>query len=314
MTIRSAPSVPEGIYTPIPTFYKSQKFAVDFETTVKHAQMLHKAGITGLVVSGSMGESTNLTLQERCNSLKSIRDAIPDPNFKLIAGVPPSNVADVIAESQLAADNGADFLIVLVPGYFGPNLVNQQGIVDYFQYVASGSALPIIIYNYPNTCNNVNINIETFATLSQHPNIVGVKLTHYNFDMYTLLGYDSSFEANNFRSFTGLGQVLVPSLSVNLFGTIDGLSGIFPKSMVKLYQLYRAGQYEEAATLQFLVTRVDLMITELNMLGVKHALNQIYGFGECHSGRPPLSKAVNLTAYNKYAEDIKRLLDYEQKL
>ena len=66
--------------------------------------------------------------------------------------------------------------------------------------------------------------------------------------------------------------------------------------------------------MQFLVTRVDLMITELNMLGVKHALNLIYGFGECLSGRPPLSKAVNLTAYNKYAEDIKRLLDYEQKL
>lgn len=314
MTIRSAPFVPEGIYTPIPTFYKSQKFSVDLETIVKHAQMLHEAGIAGLVVSGSMGESINLTLQERCNSLKAIRDAIPDPNFKLIAGIPPSSAADAIAESQLAADNGADFLIVLVPGYFGPTLVHQQGIVEYFQDVASGSAIPIIIYNYPNTCNNVNIDIQTFATLAQHPNIVGVKLTHYNFDMYTLLGYDSSFEANNFRSFTGLGQVLVPSLSLNLFGAIDGLSGIFPKSMVKLYQLYRAGQYEQAATLQFLVTRVDLMITELNMLGVKHALNQIYGFGECLSGRPPLSRVVNIDAYNKYAEDVKKLLAYEQKL
>lgn len=88
-----------------------------------------------------------------------------------------------------------------------------------------------------------------------------------------------AYEANNFRPFTGLGQVLIPSLSVGMFGAIDGLSGIFPNDGVK----------EKALQLQYIITKVDLMITELNVVGVKQLLKDVYGFGEIISGRQLLS-------------------------
>lgn len=310
----TAKEVPSGIYTPIPTFFTKSKNSVDYDTMEKHVQMLSACKINGVVVSGSMGEGTNLTLKERAKSVEVARNAVADKSFKIIAGAGLGSVEDIVEESVLAAAKGADFIMALVPGYFGPNLVTQEGIIAYFEGVADKSALPLIIYNYPNTCNNVTLTYSTFRKLAEHPNIVGVKLTHYNFDMYTLLGHDPFFEANNFKSFTGLGQVLGPALSVSIFGAIDGLSGIFPKTMVKLYNLYIEGKVKEAAELQWLVTKVDLMITELNVLGVKYALHDIYGLGEKLEGRPPLSKPVNLQAYESYAADIEKLKQYEESI
>lgn len=315
MTVAESSILGKGIYTPITTYFKNDgKYTLDVDTQVRHALMLYNSGIHGLVVSGGMGEATNITRSERNLALKAIRSAIPDKNFKLIAGIPPSSAADVIAESEDCKNSGADFIIVLVPGYFGPSLVSQTGIIDYFTNVGDYSALPIVIYNYPGTCNNVNITIDTFEELSKHENIVAVKLTHFNLDVYTMLANNKSLEVNNFRPFTGLGQVLIPALSVGIFGAIDGLSGIFPKCMLQLMKLYEEGEAEKALELQYLISKVDLMVSDLNVVGVKYALQQIYGYGECITGRPPLSKPVDLNAYKKYESDIKKLTEIETSL
>lgn len=314
MTFNNSSVIPKGIFTPMPTYFKSNdSFDLDLETQLRHAKMLYEAGINGLVLSGSMGEATNMTSQERCTVLKTIREAIIDPNFKIIAGIPPTSYKDVIEESKLAADSGADFIIVLTPGYFGTNLVNQRGLVEYFKLVADGSSLPLIIYNYPGVANGVDFDVDTFEELSLHPFIVGVKLTHFNLDKYTLLGKNSVLEKNNFLPFTGLGQVLVPALSVNIVGAIDGLSGIFPKTMLKLLRLYEEKKIDQAADLQYLVTRVNMMVSEFNVYGVKYALKQIYGFGNGVT-RPPLNIKINVPQYEKYRKYIDELVEYEASL
>ncbi|KAK6458516.1 uncharacterized protein RJT20DRAFT_123488 [Scheffersomyces xylosifermentans] len=304
-----------GIYSPVPTFFKGADFELDLDSQVKHAQMLYDSGINGVVVAGSMGESPHLTRDERAVLFKTLRNAIPDPNFKIIAGAPPSSVKDSIAETKIAKDAGADFSILLLQGYFGPNLISQEGIVDYFTAVADDSALPIIIYNYPGTSNGTEIKPETFEVLSKHPNLVAVKLTHYNMALYTLLSRNVTIsETNNFRPFTGLGQILVPALSIGVYGAIDGLSGIFPKSMLKILEYYKAGEIKKSTELQYLVTKVDEMVSALNVVGVKYAIKKIHGIGEVLEGRPPLSKPVNLDTWKYYEKDFYALAEVEKSL
>lgn len=317
MTIAQSAIIPRGIYTPITTFFKDdENQTLDLESQVAHAKFLYDNGITGLVVSGSMGEASHLSIQDRHDLVAALRKGVPDKNFKLIAGAPPmGSIEDSIAESQSALKAGADFLILLIPAYFGPSLISQEGIIDYFTRVADKSALPIMIYNYPGTSNNVTISLESYKKLSTHPNIVGVKLTHFNLDLYTLLGKDYHMcETENFRPFTGLGQILVPALSVGMYGAIDGLSALFPKIMVKLYTLVQENKWKEASELQYLVTKADRMIMELNVVGVKHALKELHGLGQSVIGRPPLSKPVDLQAYLKYAKDIQTLAEVERSL
>lgn len=317
MTVSSASIIPEGIYTPITTFFQDDgKYSLDLESQVKHAQHLYASGIKGLVVSGSMGECGHMTVKERHDLVAAIRKAIPDNQFKLISGAPPlGSIQEAIEESESAKDAGADFIILLVPGYFGSHLTSQEGIVDYFVKVADGSALPIMIYNYPGVTNNVSISIDSFKKLSKHPKISGVKLTHFNLDMYAMLGKDEEMcETDNFRPFTGLGQVLVPGLSVGLYGAIDGLSGIFPKTMVKLFSLYQEGKLKEASDLQYLVAKADQMIPDLNLIGAKAFIKKYLGIGTCLTGRPPLSMAADEAKLAKYQPNLDVINEIELSL
>lgn len=316
MTIQDS-TIPSGVYTPITTFFKlDDDYSLDLESQIEHAKFLYKNGINGLVVCGSMGEAFHLTSEERVTMVSALREAIPDKDFKIIAGAPPiGSVEQSVSECKAFYKAGADFVILLVPGFFGPNLITQEGIVQYFTRVADKSPLPVIIYNYPGVCNNITVSVDSFKELSKHENIAGVKLTHFNLDLYALLGQDKTIcETNNFRPFTGLGQILVPALSVGIYGTIDGMSAVFPKTMLQLYKLFRDGKIKEASELQYLVTKADAMIMELNVVGVKHALKQIHGFGKSIYARPPLSREVDLKAYQKFEADLKALEKVEASL
>ncbi|CAN3356607.1 hypothetical protein DICA3_D05402 [Diutina catenulata] len=313
MTVQA---IPAGVYTPTTTFFEDdEKRSLDLKTQACHAKWLYENGITGVVVPGSMGEAAHLTATERQQLVATMRQAVPDPAFKVIAGAPPLGaIEDAVEESKRAKEVGADYFIVLVPGFFGTTLTSQQGIAEYFTKVADESVLPVMIYNYPGVSNNVTVTIETFRELSKHPNICGVKLTHFNLDIYALLGKDSTLcETNNFRPFTGLGQILVPALSVGIYGTIDALSALFPRVMVRLYSLYRDGDYLGASELQFKVTGADQMLAALNIVGVKYALKQLHGWGNSVVARPPLG-AVNVNVYNSFSEEIKELVQIEKSL
>lgn len=306
-------TIPGGVYTPITTFFH-EDYTLDLKTQVQHAKFLYDNGIQGLVVAGSMGEAAHLSSHERYTLVKTLREAIPDPQFKLIAGAPPLNVQDGIKESVQAKEAGANFMIFLVPGFFGGHLTSQQGIVDYFHAIADQSALPIMVYNYPGVSNNVTLTIDTFHQLSHHGNIVGVKLTHFAMDTYTLLGKDIRLHKNNFSPFTGLGQVLVPAMAVGIRGTIDGLSGVFPKVMVRLFELIKQGKWEEAGELQFLVTQADMMIGDYNLVGTKFAINKYHGMGGYLAGRPPLNQGIDGEKFKKYEEAFDELMKVEKTL
>lgn len=306
----------EGIYTPVPTFFKGKDYDLDLDTQVKHAKNLYDSGINGLVIAGSMGESIHLTRQERLQLLSAIRTAVPDDKFKLISGMPYTNIADTVSEIEDVKKNGGDYVVLLTPGYYGAKLTHQKGIADYFKLVGDKLKLPIVIYHYPGVSNGTDITTETFDELLAHPNIVGVKLTHFNMDKYILLtGQKEKYIANNFRPFTGLGQILVPSLAIGAYGAIDGLSGIFPKSMVKLYNLYKTNQFEEATGLQYLVTRANQMVFDINLVGVKYALHTIHGLGDVtYSARPPLNNTIDEKIWANYADDMNKLAKYEASL
>lgn len=309
-----ASSIDDGIYTPIPTLFSADN-TLDFEAQKTHAILLYKAGINGLVVSGSMGESIHMKQAERLALLTELRNAIPDKNFKLIAGIPPINIDDAVDEIAKAYDAGADYMIILTPGYYGPGLTSQAGIVDYFLAIANRLALPFIIYNFPGVCNGVDLTVQSYRQLLAHPAIVGVKLTHSNMDKYIMLaGQKQENASNNFKPFTGLGQILMPSMAVGAHGAIDGLSGVFPKSMVQLLALYKQGKYEEALKLQLLVTRANQFTFEYNLVGIKYLLKRFYSLGDGTSGRPPLNNKLSDKDWCKYQEEIEDLYAYEQSL
>ncbi|KAL8826290.1 MAG: hypothetical protein Q9170_007462, partial [Blastenia crenularia] len=142
---------PPGIYVPVPTFFKPSPPSdpippVDLETQVKHALHLASNGIKGLVLLGSTGEAIAITSAERKILIAHVREEMEKAGYKnypLIAGTATQSIADTVTLLEESKAAGAQWGLVLAPGFFA-TCVTQQGIAEWYIAVADRSPIPIL--------------------------------------------------------------------------------------------------------------------------------------------------------------------------
>jgi 2-keto-3-deoxy-L-rhamnonate aldolase len=146
-------SPPTGVYVPAPTFFKPsfggdlRQPEIDVETQVKHTVFLAKNGIRGLVILGSTGEAIHLSRQERFDLVSGVRRGLVKEGYKdypIIAGVLTNSLDEALDWLQDFAKAGAQWGLVLVPGYFGAS-ASQENIKEWFTIVANNSPIPILV-------------------------------------------------------------------------------------------------------------------------------------------------------------------------
>ncbi|KAI4137648.1 MAG: hypothetical protein LQ341_005053 [Variospora aurantia] len=310
---------PPGIYVPVPTFFSKPPSneptpPLDLATQSKHALHLAKNGIRGLVLLGSTGEAVALTEDDRRSLITHIRQEMDGAGYKdypLIAGTASQGVGDTVKLLQLSKEAGAQWGLVLAPGFFA-TCITQQGLIDWYTAVADHSPLPILIYHYPAVSNSLSLNASTFTSLSAHPNICGAKLSHGDLSLHSQLASSTidSMSHDKFATFTGLGQQLLPVLMVGGTGAIDGLAAIFPRTVVKLYEYVKAGEWEQARKLQEVVARGEGLVVGHGVVGAKEGLRRILGFdSEC---RLPLKAGMSEDAWRDWEEVMAELGEVEK--
>lgn len=303
-----------GVYTPVPTFFDAEG-KIDIDTQIKHAIFLADNGIDGIVILGSTGEMTHLSRKERfqvvSETVKGLKAAGKE-SFKVYAGVAHDGVDDTLEEIDAMKEAGATIAMALAPNYFAPS-TSQEGIVSWFTQVADRSSLPIIIYYFPGVCNNLVITPATVAKLSQHPNIVGIKQSHGNVSEYAQIALSPVVQKQDFAVWTGLGQLLLPAISVGVTGTIDAISGAFPKTLAKLYKLSVEGKTAEAQKLQYTVSKIEEIIVKHGPVGTKYAIHAATGFG-IPVGRAPLDVALVSTQIAPFEEPLAEAIKLEKSL
>jgi len=294
---------PAGVYVPVPTFFVGKSASnynpinppPDLKTQAAHSIHLAKSGITGLVILGSTGEAIHLTNKERFEILSSNRKELEAAGFKdypIIAGTATQDIEGTITQLKEAKEAGAQWGLVLVPGYFS-GASTQEGIILWYKAIADASPIPILIYHYPGVSNNVKVLPSTFVTLAKHPNIVGCKLSHGDVSYHAQIGSNPKIDNTHFATFTGLGQHLLPILSLGCAGTIDGTAGFFPKSVVHLYKLSVKTQptdaeIKERRDLQYKLSAVEELVVKYGTVGIKEATSRILGLGDRDGTRLPL--------------------------
>lgn len=302
--------IPRGIFTPVPTFFKKDLKSIDFDTQTKHAQFLKDNGISGVVVMGSTGELAHLTREERAQVISNISKTVP--GLLVLGGVGQHSVEEAVAEILSIKKAGATHALVLPSSYYGASL-KQQGIIEWYTAVADRAELPILVYIYPGVTNNVVVEPTTVVKLAKHPNIVGTKISHGDMAHHTMIGLNEDVSANNFACFTGLGQILLPALSVGFQGTVDALSGAFPKLYVNILKSYDAGDFGTAKKLQLIATRGEELVVRFGVVGIKKAIFFATGYGETYLGRVPLNQDVS-AEWESYAHYLVDCAEVEKTL
>ncbi|KAF2495101.1 aldolase [Lophium mytilinum] len=301
----TARTPPTGVWVPSPTFFKpasasqSLQPAVDIETQIKHSVHLAKNGVRGLVLLGSTAEAIHLSRNERISLTAGVRKGMNDagfPDYPVMAGVLVNSVDEVLEWLEDLGKAGAQWGLVLAPGYFGA-AVNQENLKEWFTVVADKSPIPILIYNYPGVTNNLMVTPDTYAHLAQHPNIVGCKLSHGNVSYHTQVSTDPSIDHDKFRVYSGIGSQLGPIVLFGAAGVIDGLAAYYPRAVSRLMDLAKKRPIEpkalqEIQAQQFVVSQAWEFIVKFGILGIREAIYQVLGMGTVEGGRLPLKGRI----------------------
>jgi 4-hydroxy-tetrahydrodipicolinate synthase len=183
---------------------------VDLDGARRLAAYLLEHGSHGLVIAGTTGECPTLTDGEEIELLQAVRAEVGDDPL-LICGTGTNDTRHSGELTRMAADNGADASLVVVPYYNKPN---PAGIRAHFEAIAAAvPELPMVMYNIPSRVI-VNAEPELLAELGQIDNIVAVKQANDEqlgpIEGLTILaGNDNTFL--RVLEFGGAGGILVAS-------------------------------------------------------------------------------------------------------
>ena len=102
----------QGIYAPILTPFKDD--AIAFEELKRNLHFWGNSQLSGLVISGSNGESAYLSPEEKIELTRFVREHLTESK-KVIAATGAETTRETIEVSQKALDAGAEAVMILPP-------------------------------------------------------------------------------------------------------------------------------------------------------------------------------------------------------
>ncbi len=167
-----------GIFPPITTpFYPDGE--VYHKKLEANVERYSRTPVAGIVVQGSTGEAILLSDQERRDVFKTAIAAAA-PNKVMIVGTGLESAHETLALTEYAASLGYDAAMVRTPHYYKKQML-PPNLLAFYRTVADQSALPIIIYNFPQA-TGYDIPAEVVVELAGHPNIIAIKESSGNLD------------------------------------------------------------------------------------------------------------------------------------
>jgi 4-hydroxy-2-oxoglutarate aldolase len=167
-----------GIFPPITTpFYPDGE--VYYKKLESNVERYSRTPVAGIVVLGSTGEAILLSDQERRDVLKTALAAAA-PHKVMIAGTGIESAHETLRLTEYAAELGYDAAMVRTPHYYKRQML-PANLLAFYRTVADRSALPVIIYNFPQA-TGYDIPAEVVIELAGHPNIVAIKESSGNLD------------------------------------------------------------------------------------------------------------------------------------
>ena len=124
----------------------------------------------GLVLSGTTGESPNLTKEDRKIIYSTAKDSVGN-KAKIIAGTGTYSTRESIEYTKIANDLGVDGIMIVTPYYSKPS---QIGILQHFEQISKNTDLPIMAYNIPGRTATL-IEIDTLEKLVDDIGIHSIK-------------------------------------------------------------------------------------------------------------------------------------------
>lgn len=227
----------KGVFPAVTTKFH-QDGSLDMDMFFKNLEAQVKAGVHGIILGGTLGESSVLSLEEKIlltkETVRELNGQIP-----VILNIAEGATQDAVFWAHKAEELGASGLMLLPPMRYA---ADARETVTYFKAVAKSTTLPMMIYNNPVDYKTL-VTLSMFEDLLDCDNIQAVKESTRDISNVTRM--INKF-GDRYKILCGVDTLAMEELLMGASGWVAGLVCAFPKETVAIFNLLQEGKIEEA--------------------------------------------------------------------
>ena len=243
------------------------------------------AGVHGLTPLGSTGEFAYLDREQRRRIVEVVVQATRG-RVPVVAGVASTATVDAVEQAKTYAKLGADGILAVLEAYFP---INEDGVVSYFSAIARATDLPVVLYTNPQFQRS-DLSLPALERLARVDTIRYLK--DASSDTGRLLSILNAV-GERIRIFSASAHIPACVMLIGGRGWMAGPACVVPRQSVKLYELCRAGRWDDAMQLQRRLWSINRAFAKYNLAAcIKGALQlQGYEVGDPIAPQAPLTDA-----------------------
>ncbi|MBN9042578.1 MAG: dihydrodipicolinate synthase family protein [Rhizobiales bacterium 62-47] len=218
---------------------------------------LIESGVHGLTPLGSTGEFAYLNQRQRTAVAQATIEAA-QRRVPVIVGVSSTSTADAVEQARSYQRLGADGILAILEAYFP---LKDAQIESYFRAIADAVDIPVVIYTNPQF-QRADLTLDVITRLAQHPRIGYIK------DASTNTGRLLSIInrcGDRMSVFSASAHIPAAVMLIGGVGWMAGPACVAPRQSVALYDLCKAGRWDEALTLQRRLWRLNEAFARFNL-------------------------------------------------
>ena len=226
-----------GVYPAVTTKFTADQ-QLDIPANIHNLKAQIAAGVDGIIIGGSLGEASTITLEERQELLEAAL-SIGAAGIPIILNIAERRTSDAIALAQLAEQTGAHGLMLLPPMQYK---ADSRESVEMFKAVAANTGLPIMLYNNPHDYK-IAVTLPMLEELASIENFKAIKESSR--DITNITRFKNAF-GDRYKIHCGVDTLALECLAAGADGWVAGLVNAFPRETVVIYKLMKANRIQEA--------------------------------------------------------------------
>ena len=270
----------KGVFPAVTTKFHADG-SLDMNLFFKNLDSQLSAGVHGIILGGTLGESSVLSQEEKITLTRETVNYV-NGRVPVILNIAEGATQDALFWAKKAEELGASGLMILPPMRYG---ADAREVVAYFKAVANSTKLPMMIYNNPVDYKTL-VTLDMFAELADCPNIQAIKESTRDISNVTRM---FNRFGDRFQILCGVDTLALEELLMGAVGWVAGLVCAFPKETVVIYNLVQEGKIEEARKIyRWFLPLLELDIHPKLVQYIKLA-EQHCGIGSEHVRAPRLT-------------------------
>lgn len=227
-------------------------------------------GSSALVPVGTTGEAPTLSNEEHHNLIRITVEQAAG-RVPVIAGCGSNDARTALSHLRVAKDAGATAALMVAPYYNRPD---QDGMIAHFEYLASESDLPMVLYNVPGR-TITDLQPETVARLAKFPNVVGIKDATGDIGRVTAHRLSCG---ESFCQLSGNDDSALGFMAMGGHGCISVTANVAPRLCAEFQAACAKSDWAEARALQDRLYPLHMaMFVSPSPGPVKYALSKVRG-------------------------------------